>query len=107
LKVLVVMAHRVNLCLYVAQFVDRLHLTGDSRTCTAELPTGPGVTLERAVLQRRNASEEEFRGVDVINPEAWPRNLEGMRALRFHHEASRVFRAPLLRCVSEQRRQCY
>ena len=45
IKELVVMAHGMNLGLYMTQLINRLHLRGNPRTNTTELTADMGITL--------------------------------------------------------------
>ncbi len=65
IKVLVVVAHGVQLGLHMTQLVNRLHLAGYPRTGPAEMPADLGIALKRAVFQRRNTGQKQLEGVNV------------------------------------------
>ena len=62
---LVVMAHRMLLGLGVAQLINRLHLTGNTRPGPTELATHFGVALESRVFQGRHTGQEQFQRIHI------------------------------------------
>jgi len=64
-KVFVVMADSVYLCLGMTQFIDRLHLAGDPRAFSPEMTAQVGKPLMRAILEWCNAGKEQFYRTQV------------------------------------------
>ena len=65
IEVLVVVRDGMRFGLEVTQFINGLHLSGDTRTCTCELTTHVLKTTVGVVLQRCHTLNEQFQSIDV------------------------------------------